>query len=121
MRVGSNHIKLKHEDDCEISTQSDQYFGSHRRFKDLPVVKLDYKRGDVSIHDALVLHSTDPNETDRTREAFAVIYYDTDETLAPSRRETHEGMFNTLTNTYKKKVGDCLISPHTPQVYPSPT
>jgi ectoine hydroxylase-related dioxygenase (phytanoyl-CoA dioxygenase family) len=121
MRVGSNHIKLKHEDDCEISTQSDQYFGRHRRFKDLPVVKLDYKMGDVSIHDALVLHSTDPNETDRTREAFAVIYYNTDETLAPSRRENHEGMFNTLTKTYKKKVGDCLISPHTPQVYPSPT
>jgi ectoine hydroxylase-related dioxygenase (phytanoyl-CoA dioxygenase family) len=71
--VGSHRIDLGRE--LDISDESERRIFRHPRWRDLPIDEAAAGAGDVTFHQGWTFHGANPNQTDRPRVVFTMIYF----------------------------------------------
>jgi len=78
--AGSHRIDLGRE--LDISEESEARIHRHPRWRELPVDEEAVSAGDVTFHQGWTFHGAKPNDTDRPRLVFTIIYLADGVTLA---------------------------------------
>jgi ectoine hydroxylase-related dioxygenase (phytanoyl-CoA dioxygenase family) len=101
--------------DLEISAESERQIREAVEREKIVEVQKPFALGDVSYHLGWTLHRAGPNQTDRPRRVFTIIYMDAGMRLAQPKNANQQLDWDTWTPS--TKVGEIMDDPLNPVLY----